>query len=114
MVTPFELSAVEVGGETYPVSPVWEGEWWRHTVRVDVPPGESVTVRMELSGSLAPGDVYVLATIGQALLDPGPLTVTVTTPSADFVPQQGVAIGPNSAEVSVELLGDTLIRLPIE
>lgn len=114
VITPFELEAATVDGESFPVSPVWEGAWWRHTVRVEVPAGGSVTIAMEVAGDIDPGDRYVLATIGQAIMDPGPLEVVVKTTSGDFVPGPKVVVQPRTAAVSLDLLGDSQVSLDLE
>ncbi len=76
------VERVSFGGETYTGTRDTEVGWNVTSVYVDVPPGQEVTVRFELAGSIAPGD-YELVVRPQPTVNPDRMTVAVTDPDGD-------------------------------
>jgi hypothetical protein len=83
VLTPFELLRASIDGRPHAVTPDWDGHYWRHSVRLTLPPGATQTVQFELEGSVRPGPRYRLAVVGQPLLRPGPIRLTIRRPNPD-------------------------------
>ncbi|MBK8335009.1 MAG: hypothetical protein IPL07_22310 [Acidimicrobiaceae bacterium] len=82
-MTPFELGRVTVDGIDSSVTPLRDIDVWRHTVRVEIPPGGTVTVVFELSGEVDSGQTYRLRFGGQPLVNDSAVTAKVTAPGRD-------------------------------
>ena len=77
----------------------------RHTVLVDVPPGATRVVTLDLDGSVGTG-AYTLRWIGQPLVDPGRVHVSVRTTGPDLPG------GSERAERDFRADEDRTVRLP--
>ncbi len=78
VITPFMLQSVKVDGNITGAQPLLERDYWRHTVRVVVPPGDTKFVTFELFGQVAPGDRYSLSWVGQPIMGGNTLDVTMS------------------------------------
>jgi hypothetical protein len=83
VLTPFDLLRASIDGHPHAVTPEWEGRYWRHSARLTLPPGATQTVQFELEGSVRPGPRYRMALVGQPLLRPGPIRLTIRRPNPD-------------------------------
>ncbi len=111
IVTPFEATQATVDGVDTDVSPVREGNVWRHTVRVEIPPGGSVTVRVELEGDVEPGSTYRLHVSGQPMVNPGSFNVAVDGAAGDIVPGPGIRVAGSTATATLSDAGQTILTL---
>ena len=78
MLSPFELQSVRVDGNIVAAQPLLEQDYWRHTVRVVVPPGGRRFVTFEVFGQVTPGDRYDLTYVGQPIMGENTLDVTMS------------------------------------
>lgn len=76
------VETLSFGGETYTGTRDTEVGWNVTSVYVDIAPGQEVTVRFALAGSIAPGD-YELVVRPQPTVNPDQLTVAVSDPDGD-------------------------------
>lgn len=75
VLTPFMLETVRVDGSIVSAQPLLEEDYWRHTVRVVVPPGGRRQVSFELLGQVAAGDRYDLTFLGQPIMGDNTLDI---------------------------------------
>jgi hypothetical protein len=85
VMSPFRLRTVLVNGVESSARPLLHGDLWRHTVRVAVPGGATATVAFHLEGEVDPGPRYRMEYVGQPLLRPGEVEVTVASIAGDPV-----------------------------
>lgn len=109
VLTPFRVNSVLVDSLEHAAQPLLEGDLWRHTVRVGVPPGETVTVRFDLRGEVEPGPTYQLSYVGQPLLNSRSSLVTMR-PSAGKVSAIRT-VGARSTGSTVEIPQDQDARV---
>lgn len=91
VVTPFMLQSVRVDGNIVAAQPLLEQDYWRHTVRLSVPPGGRRVVTFEMFGQVAPGEDYDLAFAGQPIMGDNTLDIAMLPSggSADLVRTEG-------------------------
>lgn len=75
--TPLSLVGAEVDGVALPMSSTVEYEANSFTAFVTVPPGGSISLTIELEGSVEPGDRYRQTIVAQPLVNPDQLHVTI-------------------------------------
>lgn len=73
--TPHRLRSVLVDGIDTAAQPLLDGELWRHSVRVIVPPGSARRVAFHLEGEVDPGPDYRFHYVGQPLLNDDDVSV---------------------------------------
>ena len=84
ILTPFPLMSVLVDGVSVGAQPLYEDGYWRHTVRVRVPPGGTTDVRFRLAGEVEAGPDYSMTFLGQPIMGENTLSVAVS-PSTGVV-----------------------------
>lgn len=77
VLTPFDLRSVLVDGVRSASQPLREERFWRHTVRVAIPPGGSTTVDFHLRGEVRAGQEYRMDLVGQPILGDNDLAVGI-------------------------------------
>ena len=114
IVTPFEATSVTVDGIDADVSSLFDDGVWRHNVRVEIPPGGSVEVKVGLEGDLEPGTTYQLRFGGQPLVNKGSSKVTVRADGHSIVPGRGITVRRGQASTTLSDIGQTLLTLRVE
>lgn len=82
VITPFMLEAARVDGTIVAAQPLLERDYWRHTVRVVVPPGARRFVSFEMFGQVDPGNRYELSWVGQPIEGDNTLDVSIVPAGA--------------------------------
>ncbi|MFN8049888.1 MAG: DUF4012 domain-containing protein [Acidimicrobiales bacterium] len=111
VITPFESTSVTVDGVEAAVTPLRDGDVWRHNVRVSVPPGGTVHVVFELDGDVDPGSTYRLHFSGQPTVVKGTTTVSVRADRGRIVPGPGIEVGDRAATATLSDIGQTILTL---
>lgn len=111
VMTPFEVLQATVDGAEVPVSPLREQGVWRHSVRLAIPPGQTVRVRFALEGEVDPGRRYRLRVSGQPLVTPGEMFVTVRARGSRIAPGPGIEVSGGRATAGFTELGQTRLTL---
>ena len=111
VVTPFELDRVTVDGIDSRVTPLRDIDVWRHTVRVEIPPGGRVTVVFELNGEVDSGQTYRLRFGGQPLVNDSAVTAKVTAPGRRILGGAGISTSGAGATATLSDTGQTLLTL---
>lgn len=71
VVTPHRVLRATVNGTQQGITTEREGRGWRHSVRLTIPAGETVTLEFELEGSVGTESMYSMLYSGQAMVNPG-------------------------------------------
>jgi hypothetical protein len=111
VLTPLELRSVSIDGERSPARPVFDGRYWRHTVRVELAPGARRTVRFRLEGSVAPGPEHHLEVLGQPLVNESTVRIRVRA-AGGRIRADGRARASGDG-VRVEVPGDQDVLVPL-
>lgn len=111
VVTPFEATRATVDGIDADLSPVRDGDVWRHTVRVEIPPGKSVKVVIGLEGEVAEGSTYRLHFSGQPMVNDGSMQVSVDAEDGTIVSGPGIEATGGSATATLRESGQTILTL---
>lgn len=101
VITPFMLEAARVDGSIVAAQPLLERDYWRHTVRVVVPPGGRRFVSFEMFGQVDAGNRYDLSWIGQPIQGDNTLDVSIV-PAGDrarLVAAEGAEVTSDISEV---------------
>lgn len=114
VVTPYELDRVTVDGVDSNVTPLRDGDVWRHSVRVEIPAGGTVSVVFELAGEVDAGSTYRLRFGGQPLVNDGVVTATVTARGHSIVDGKGISTSGDAATATLSDTGQTLLTLRAE
>lgn len=85
VLTPFLVERVTVDGVGQAPQSLLDGGLWRHSVRVAVPPGETLDVAFDLGGRVDPGREYRLNWLGQPLVNGGQVSVDMRPMSSKLV-----------------------------
>lgn len=86
VVTAFEAVDATLDGEILPIGTRPEQEnLRRHTVLVDIAPGATRTIVLNLRGSVKPGPNYNLKVYGQPLVNADTMDVSITSTGAPFI-----------------------------
>jgi hypothetical protein len=101
ILTPHELTEVTVDGAAAGVQPTWEGQWWRHSVRLQIPAGATQTVEFHLEGFVALGTEYSLRFVGQPLLNDAKVSVHVAAAKGTI--KDGAGIDVNGGEATAKI-----------
>jgi hypothetical protein len=113
LLSSYRLRTVELDGQATESSPLFDGLYWRHGVRVPLAPGQTRTVTYHLAGSVARSDHYRAFVVGQPLLDPGALRLTVTPTDGSVVGGRGISVRKGAASVRVEPGVNTAVDLRV-
>lgn len=105
VLSPFMLDTVLVDSIEHAAQPLLKGELWRHTVRVAIPPGGTVTVQYVLEGRVDPGSTYELHYVGQPLVHNGDAEL-----SAD--PARGVLRRPEVSSANDARASRSRVEIP--
>lgn len=85
VLTPLDSSGASIDGVAAPIGTRKDLDGLvRHTLTLDLAPGQSRTVVFELNGRLEPGD-YRMRWIGQPLVNPDQAQLTITSNGAPFL-----------------------------
>lgn len=114
VLTPLEAVRATVDGKDAPIAPLRDQGMWRHTIRVEIPPGATVTIRLELEGEVDPGKTYRLTAGGQPLVQKGELKVHVSAEGHEIVPGDGISVGREGAVVTLSDVGKKVLTLRAE
>ncbi|MEZ5321376.1 MAG: DUF4012 domain-containing protein [Microthrixaceae bacterium] len=114
LITPFEVESVDLDGAEVAVNPQQEGGLWRHTVRLQVPPGATQRLTFHLSGAVTPGRQYRVRVGTQPLLSPNPTTVRVRTRTGTMVGGTGIRVDGSAAEATLRGIGTTVVTLRVD
>jgi len=114
LLTNYELTAATLDGQPVGTRPVYDGRYWRDTVRVELAPGQTRVVSFDLEGSLVPSDTYSVFVVGQPLVHTGSLTINVHPSSGTIVGGKRVRVGRDGATVRLRDGGDTLVELRVQ
>lgn len=90
ILSPHELLRASVDGAPAAIRSTWEGSYWRHEIRMTLPSGGTQTAVFELAGIVTPGDRYRLRTIGQPLVEAGPVQATIEPEVGSVLARSGV------------------------
>jgi hypothetical protein len=89
VLSPLRATTATIDGDPTGIGTQYETSTVRrNSVLLDLPPGATRTVTMDLEGTLAP-DVYDLRWLGQPLLDSGTTTVTVRSSDGSLLGGRG-------------------------
>ncbi|WP_421119269.1 DUF4012 domain-containing protein [Aquihabitans daechungensis] len=98
----FELVDATIGGKAVPARSDEVERSWRHTLRLEVPPGGSVVAVFRLRGATTPGPRHRLEIVGQPLVNEGSVRVTII-PADGTIRSTGAAMGSSrDGQVQVE------------
>jgi len=112
VITPFEATRATIDGVDAEVGPLRDGDVWRHTVRVDIPPGATVTVAIELEGEVDAGPLYHLRFGGQPLVNEGDVKLEVTASGRRrIVPGEGIDVSGATATAGFKDVGQLQLTL---
>jgi len=111
--SPLDLTGTTIGGEPFAFERTVELGHNRYSAYVDVPPGGSTTVVVELTGTVAPGHRYALDLVGQPLVHPDRTTVTVSLPDGwePASASEGLVVRPGGATARVDGPADRRFEL---
>lgn len=113
VISPFEIDRATVDGVDGDVSPLWDDGVWRHNVRVEIPPGGTRTVVMELEGEVAAGSTYRLHFGGQPLTNDGTVTARVVAPGREIVDGETIEVDEDTAKITLRDAGQTYLTLRV-
>jgi hypothetical protein len=102
LLSRYELQNVKLDGVQVPSRPLFDGRYWRYTVRVPIAPGGTDVVDYELRGSLAPSDTYQVFTIGQPIITEGPMVVRLDAGTRTPVAGPGITVRNNTATIRLQ------------
>lgn len=114
VLTPLEAVRATVDGDDAPIAPLRDQGMWRHTIRVEIPSGSTVRVRLELEGEVDPGSTYRLTVGGQPLVQKGELKVRVSVKGQEIVPGEGISVGRDGATVTLSDVGKKVLTLRVQ
>jgi hypothetical protein len=111
VLTTYQLDNVQIDGQAAVSHPLYDGSYWRQTVRVQLAAGQSSVVRYRLSGSVTPSSVYRLFVVGQPLVNAGRITMHLDLASGSVVPGHGMTAKGAEATVPLSDGSDTAVNI---
>jgi len=113
LLTGLELTEVTLDDQPVVSRPVYDGRYWRDTVRLAIDPGQTRVIRYSLVGSLVPSDTYSVFAIGQPLVNEGRITFKVRPTVGRIVGGRGVKVDREGAEVMLRDGANTSVELRV-
>ncbi len=113
LLTSFELTEATLDGEPVATRPVFDGRYWRDTVRVALAAGETRTIRYSLEGAVAPSDTYVAFIVGQPLVNEGAMTIRIRPTKGSVVGGRGLTVDPSGVTVRARDGANSEIRVRV-
>jgi hypothetical protein len=110
----YRLDRAELDGQPVESSPLLDGAYWRHSVRVELAPGQTRVVTYHLVGSVRPGDDYRAFVVGQPLVNSGRTTLHVVPRTGAVVAGRGIRVKDRAAIVGLGDARDTLVALQVQ
>ncbi|MCU1369042.1 MAG: hypothetical protein JWO77_236 [Ilumatobacteraceae bacterium] len=109
ILSTLELVDARVDGKRVPARSNEDDGYWRHTLRIDVPPGATAVATIRLTGATAPGPRHRLEVVGQPLVNDGTVRVVVVPKTGTIRIAPPVTRAGSGAGVQVET-SDTSYR----
>ena len=111
LLTGYELSEVTLDEQPVVSRPVYDGRYWRHTVRIALAPGQTRVARYTLEGGRVPSDAYSVLVVGQPLVNEGDLTLTVRPSAGTPIRGKRLVVRGRAAEVRLSDGASTAVEL---
>ncbi len=112
--SPHHLEEGSVDGAALPFEVHEELGWWVYSRYVEVPPGSEVVIRLELTGSLDPGNSYRLRIDHQPLVNDDRVSVDLHLPEGWVEESGGDPTGTLGSAGGVQLEEDVSVEVGIE
>lgn len=108
IVTPWRATGALLGDTEVPIGSAPESEdLWRHTVTVDIPPGEQRTVSFDLQGRVRAGERYHLRWVAQPLVRAGEARLLISSRGAPLAGGERGGMVPLGTERVVDVTVST-------
>jgi hypothetical protein len=113
LLTGYQLQSIEIDGHAASSHPLYDGSYWRQSVRVQLAAGQTSVVRYQLSGFLPPAKVYRVFVVGQPLVNSGRIVIHVHAADGLVVPGHGMTSAGSSAVIGLADGVDTSVAVRV-
>lgn len=113
LLSGYELTEATLDGEPVVTRPVYDGRYWRDTVRVALGPGQTRVLRYSLIGSVAPSDTYSVFVVGQPLVNEGEVTLRIRPTEGTVVGGRGLTVDAEGVTLRVRDDANTAVSIRV-